>query len=491
MNKINNNKEYKDIFKISFSYGLLQVFQIAVNLIKTKCIAIILGPSGVGLNNLFQSGTGVIASIVNNGLTTSAVKEITLAESSLNNYEAGLKISAFKKLLVITGILGFAFCFVLAPFLSHNTFNSYNYIISFQVLSLSVLLNQLSGGFGVLLRSRRLTRRIIVSTVVSSIFSLIATLPLFYLFKFNGMVPAIVITSCINLVVLKYYSRDQVYQSVKLSLLEAILIGKSMMSSGFLISLSTLFASIISYIFISFLSRKSSSNLVGLYTAGFAILNTYVGLIFNAMAQDFYPRLSSKIENKNEAYKLISYQIEISILIISPLLVVMILFNKLLINIMYTGEFLVISPMIVFASLGILCKVLAWAVSFYLLASGKIKVYFYLELVVLIYSLVCNLFFFESFGLTGLGISSSLNLIIASVIYLIVANLSFNRPLIIIFIFNFVFISSTIFFSILHEDKFSIYFKLLILLFVSLFNIKILLKKLRFDLFVYLVSIFK
>ena len=32
---------------------------------------------------------------------------------------------------------------------------------------------------------------------------------------------------------------------------------------------------------------------MGLYTAGFLILNSYVGIIFNAMGTDYFPRLAA------------------------------------------------------------------------------------------------------------------------------------------------------------------------------------------------------
>lgn len=488
MNKINieNNKEYKDIFKISFSYGILQVYQIVINLIKSKFIALMLGPAGVGLNNLFQSGTGLISILANNGLTTSAVKDLAGLNREDNRNEEGLKISAFKKLLLITGILGSILCFIFSPFLSRYSFESDKYIFSFQILSISIFINQIAAGYGIFLRARRLTKKIITSSIVSSTFSLILALPLFYYFKLEAVVPSIIATSLINLFVLYYFTKDQYYLKVKLSYNKAFEVGKSMMKSGFFISLSSLFTSLISYIFISYLSRNSSTKIVGLYSAGFAILNTYVGLIFNAMAQDFYPRLTEKINNKRTADSLICNQIEISILLISPLLVGIVFYNKLLIELLFTPEFLEMSTMIIFASIGIYCKVFSWVASFYFMASGKFKIYLYLELFVLFLSLIFNMLFFRMYGLTGLGISSSITILISALVYIPIAKIKFNRHTSTLLLINFLFIGVSLLYVVVLNNisiLITVITKALFLVLVCIFNINILAKRINFNLF--------
>jgi O-antigen/teichoic acid export membrane protein len=493
MDEINKkiNKEFKDILRVSFSYGFLQIFQIGINIVKTKFIAIILGPSGVGISNLFHSTTGVIASLANNGLTTSAIKEIADSESKSNEIEAGLKISAFKKLLIITGFLCFILCFFLAPFLSNNAFDSDEYIYSFQILSIGLFINQVSSGYGVLLRSRRLTKKIIISTIISSLFSLIISIPILYYFNFRGIVPSIIITSLINLLVLKIFTKELFFKSVKLSYKEAISIGKSMISSGFFVSLSSLFSSIVSYIFISYLSRNSSVDIVGFYSAGFAILNTYVGLIFNSMAQDFYPRLSSKIKSQEEVKTTLANQMDIAILLIVPLLIGMIFFNEIFIEILYTDEFLVMSQMIIFASVGILCKIPTWATAFFLLASGKFRIYFYLETFVLVLSLCLNIICFEFYGLMGLGISSSVTLVVSALVYVVIAKIPIVQQTLSFIIIGLLIICLCIYIQSSFGYFIPIIFRIIIFLFSLFSSILILINRLNFNPIIYFKKLIK
>ena len=60
---------------------------------------------------------------------------------------------------------------------------------------------------------------------------------------------------------------------------------------------------------------------VGLYSAGFTMIGTYVGMIFTAMGTDYYPRLSAVAKSNELSRQAINQQAEIAILIIAPLLI--------------------------------------------------------------------------------------------------------------------------------------------------------------------------
>jgi len=89
-----------------------------------------------------------------------------------------------------------------------------------------------------------------------------------------------------------------------------------MLKMGFFISLQGLLSVGASYLVRIFISNKGGLDDVGLFTAGFAIINTYVGLIFTAMGTDYYPRLSAVNSGSEEFNKTINQQAEISLLLL-------------------------------------------------------------------------------------------------------------------------------------------------------------------------------
>ena len=91
-----------------------------------------------------------------------------------------------------------------------------------------------------------------------------------------------------------------------------------------MISFSGLIAIGVSYIVRIFISNQGGISEVGLYSAGFAIINTYVGLVFTAMGTDYYPRLSAVAHSNKECKKTINQQAEMTILLLGKKLGVLI-----------------------------------------------------------------------------------------------------------------------------------------------------------------------
>ena len=55
-------------------------------------------------------------------------------------------------------------------------------------------------------------------------------------------------------------------------------------------------------------------------------MTIYLGMIFNAMGTDYYPRLSAVSNDSKQASEIINQQAEITILILAPLLSVFFVF---------------------------------------------------------------------------------------------------------------------------------------------------------------------
>ncbi|MEJ7677584.1 MAG: hypothetical protein WKG06_06895 [Segetibacter sp.] len=153
-----------------------------------------------------------------------------------------------------------------------------------------------------------------------------------------------------------------------------------------------------------FISNKGGVADVGLYIAGFAIINTYVGLVFNAMSTDYYPRLAV-VANDNVKCRIeINQQGEIALLILAPILIVFLVFIDQAVVLLYSKEFTAATQMIYWAVLGIFFKAVSWAIAFIFIAKSEGK-FFLNELVANIYLLSLNIAGYYFMGLTGLGIS--------------------------------------------------------------------------------------
>ena len=120
---------YRSIFKATSLFGGLQLYLIFISIIKSKFIAILLGPLGVGIQGLFQSGTEVIRTLTNFGLSQSAVREVSEANGNKDEVRIKLVTSVINKLVWITGLLGAILVCILSPYLSQSLFGNYDYTV--------------------------------------------------------------------------------------------------------------------------------------------------------------------------------------------------------------------------------------------------------------------------------------------------------------------------------------------------------------------------
>jgi len=406
---------YRQIMKATSLFGGVQVFNIIIQIIRSKFIAVLLGPAGMGIMGLLTSTIDIISSLTNFGLGTSAIKDIAAANSTENNQQISTIIIVFRRLVWITGTLGTLVTLTLSPWLSQLAFGNRDYTTAFIWISITLLVTQLSSGQLVILQGMRKLKYLAQANLLGSAMGLIVTLPLYYFMGIDGIVPGMIGAACITLLFAWFYSRKITIQPIKVSRLQTKNEGKSMLQMGFMISLSCLLAVGASYIVRIFISRTGGVEQVGLYNAGFAIINAYVGLVFTAMATDYYPRLSAVAHDNRLCKQTINQQAEIAILILAPILVVFLTFINWVVILLYSRQFIAVNGMIYWAALGMFFKAASWSIAFIFLAKGSSKLFFWNELITNIYLLGFNLLGYHYWGLNGLGISFAL----AYLIYLI------------------------------------------------------------------------
>lgn len=202
-----SNTSYKSIFKATSLFGGVQVFKILVNIIKQKLLAILIGPEGVGILGLFTSATQLVQGVTSMGLSSSAVRNIAAANSTGDNLIIGKTIRTFRKLIWITGILGTVSVILLAPVLSQTSFGNNSYTLSFIVLSVLLLIQQISSGQSVLLQGMRKLKDLAKTGIYGSLLGLIFTIPIYFWGKERGIVPALIIEALFLLACSYYYSR--------------------------------------------------------------------------------------------------------------------------------------------------------------------------------------------------------------------------------------------------------------------------------------------
>lgn len=402
---MSDKKNFKEGLKGTALFGGVGILSIFISIVKSKLVAVLLGPEGMGILGLFNSSVDLINKSTNFSLRTSAVRDISGAFSSGDNDQLANSYSIFGKLIKLTGLLGLVVCILAAPYLSLSSFGGYHYSHAFIVLALSFPLIQLSDGLNVLMQGTRHLKLLAKSNLVGNSLALLAVVPLYFFFGIKGLVFTIVISYLVHYLVTNWYTKKIDIITIPINFRQAILQGKGMLKMGFFISLQSIFVALSAYALRAIISHTASVEQVGLYTAGFYIVNTYTGLVFSGMSTEYYPRIASMSSDNGAIFRAVESQTELSLMLLSPLVSALILLGDVAVKILYSEDFLGISMMINFSMLGMFFKAPSWCLGYVFLGKGDSKVYFRNELLAIVYTLLFNILFYNFWGLTGIGVS--------------------------------------------------------------------------------------
>lgn len=409
--------------KATSIFGGVQVFNIIISILRSKVMAVLLGPAGIGVLGLFNSTMVLISSLTSFGLGISAVKDIAAANDGEDSLKISKTVAVVKRLVWFTGIFGAILTLVLASWLSEVAFGNKEYKVAFMWLSMTILLKQLSSGQFVILQGLRRLKDLAMANVIGSALGLLVSVPFYYYLGLEGIVPGLILTAIFTFLVAQFYGSKITISKVSISSKELKEKGQGMMMMGFVLSLSGIMVLGESYAIRIFINNIGGVEQVGLYNAGIALISTYVGLLFSAMETDYYPRLSAVANDNDKSNALVNQQAEIALLILSPVLVVFLVFANWVIIILYSSEFLDANVMIYWAFIGMFFKVPAWVVGFVFIAKGKGKLFFWSELFSNVYLLLLNGIGYYYWGLTGLGFS----FLISYLLYLLQVYIIANR----------------------------------------------------------------
>lgn len=404
----NEKIAYKQILKATSLFGGVQFFNIIISVIKTKVVALILGPSGIGILTLLNTSLNVLGSATGFGLDSSGIKSISESLGKKNDEALKKNILIFKKLILFTGILGALITLVFSSYLSQIAFGNKNFKVLFIWLSLAVLFRQLTQGYLTILESLSKLRLFAKSNLFANLGALIVTLPMYLYWGINAIAPAIVASTFISFG-FSYFYASPIYKSKeRIAFRTTFVEGKEMIYLGMALGLSGLTRTLSEYLVQTGISFQGGIDQVGFYGAGLLILNSYVGIIFLVMSKNYFPKLSL-ISNDNEKIKNLTFQQAfISIVLITVIIIIFIIFAPLIVKLLFSEKFSSIVLMISIGVIGMLFKAISWSLGYIIIAKGDSRVFIKTSLGFSSLYLIMLLSGYYLFELNGVGIAFSL-----------------------------------------------------------------------------------
>ncbi|MEG1539150.1 MAG: oligosaccharide flippase family protein [Muribaculaceae bacterium] len=405
----------RTIIKAMSLFGGVQILSILCAVIRTKLIAIWIGPAGIGLFGLYNSAIEMISSFSELGIRKSSVRDIAIGTSN-----RAIIIKVVRRWSWFVGLLGAVLTLSFAPLLSKLTFGDDTHIWGFVSISIVLLINALALGEQAILQGTSKLRRLAQASLCGVTSGVIVSIPLFYIWRIDSVIPAIIAYSAMTALFMWLFRNKDYRQKTPLNAKETFNIGKGFVRLGIFMTLSNFITVLFSYIFMAYLNRETSITEVGYYQAGYTLVNKYAGLIFTAIGMEYYPRLA-KVSFSNIRLKLfVTQEIVITLLVLTPIITLFLVFRNIIVSLLYAPEFITIVPFISWAILGMIFRGVSWCIAFVILAKGSGKLFLITESISAVTGFVLNVIFYQLWGLTGLGISFVVWYIIYTIVILIV-----------------------------------------------------------------------
>lgn len=395
---------YSHILKYTSLFGGVQILSIGVAVVRNKFVALILGPGGMGLVSLFNSAVNFISNSTNFGIGLSAVKNVSEACNSNNQEQISHAIKVVRYWSLLTAIFGTLVCIILSPFLSWLTFSWNGHTLHFICLSPIVGLTAITGGELAIIKSVRQLKRLAAITFYNIVAALIISVPIYYFWGTKGIIPSLLLMALAQFV-LTIATSYKLYP-LRLKLEKTLFTeGFSMIKLGTAFVIAGMFTSGTDFVVRSFLNNVSDIDTVGLYNAGFMMTMTYVSMVFSAMDTDYFPRLSG-VNNLGVTFNTtVNRQIEVMLLLVSPMLVAFSICLPIILPLLYSGKFIPALGMMQIIVFAMYFRAIKLPIEYITLAKGDSFSYMLLEGIYSIIVIILIVIFFHLLGLRGTGVA--------------------------------------------------------------------------------------
>ena len=362
-------KSHRQIFRSSAITGTASAVSVIVGIFKVKVLAVLLGPTGVGLMGLYQNILSMGATLAGCGLANSGVRQ--LAATSGDAETLAIVRRALWLGSVLLGLAGMSILWIVRESVAQWVFGEVANASDVGWLGLGVLLSLIASSQTALLRGLRKIGDLARVTIIGSILGAAIGIAIVYLLGQDGVLWFVLTAPALNIIVATYYaarlpkpSAEHDWIAIKSQWQAMIRLGLPFMAAAFF-NLATQLASR------SIVLREFGIDSAGYFQTAWSIWMTYIGFVLGAMVTDYFPRLSAVIGDRQQARTLVNEQSEMGLLLAGPILLAMITFAPWVIQLLYAESFAPASDLLRWQVLGDIIKVSSWPMGFVLLAQGR------------------------------------------------------------------------------------------------------------------------
>ena len=402
-----NDELYSHVLKFTGLFGGVQGLNVVIGLVRNKFVALLLGPGGMGLVSLFNTTVQFISQATHLGISFSAVRHISEYYDAENTEKVAHYVKVVRGWCLLTALVGMLVCVVLGPFLSSATFSWGDHTLHFILLAPAIGMIAITGGETAILKGQRKLGALALVQIVAALASLVISIPIYYFFWQAGIVPVIVLMAFVTMCATLWFSL-RLFPLQFGGTYGILGEGMEMVRLGVAYTLAAVIGTASEMLIRSYLNVVGDLDVLGLYNAGYMLTITYAGMVFSAMETDYYPRLSAVQHDIQATNETVNRQMEVSLLLVSPMLAALIIALPVVVPLLFSQEFLPVVGMAQVAALAMYMKVLTLPVAYITLARGYSLSYLFLETSYFVAFVILIFFGYRYWGLFGTGVAITL-----------------------------------------------------------------------------------
>jgi len=405
---------YDHVLKYTGVFGGVQGLKILVMLLRNKLTASLLHAVGMGLNAVYMNIAEIINSATNFGISFSAVRETSQIFEEGTEEQMKRYVLVVRTWCVWTAILASVLCLLSSPLLSYLFFqHDLSYTPFIILLSLMLFVMPIEAGECAILKGMRKLKVVATIESIAVIATLLTTIPLYYFWGIQSVVYSLVLTRVVIALIHLYFSVKVIPYHIELFSKRVMHEGIGLIKLGIPYVLASLAGALSTAFIFGYLEDHGQ---IGLYKAGYSLMVTCAGMVYVAVEADYFPRLSSVCNDVTKMNKTINQQIDVCLMLVTPLLIAFILLMPIVIPLLLSNEFLAVVPMCTLASFYMFFRGIAIPLEYTALAKGDSIMYLIMELIYDTLCVVMMRIMYDMYGLVGAGLALSLTVLVNIVI---------------------------------------------------------------------------
>ena len=407
------------MLQATFALAGAKIFTIAFSIVRTKLLAILLGPAGIGVVNIISTALDLSRVLCSCGLDGATVRRVASAAAGDEQVEIIKAYRVSARAALIMGSIAAAVFACLSPVLAAKLLGDQGKTWWFLVASLALILTPLLSVELAFLQGLKQSKSLALCQILASVLSTVLTIGLVLLFGLNGAIIALVTMVISSVLIHRHFVHKHLPRQVSTPIRDFPNEFRSLIKMGAAFALNGIWITASGSLNIIFLTSHYGPAVaprqIGLQGAAMMLANVYINILISAMGTEFYPRLIAASKDKRKLNELVNQQTRLSMAVGIPVSTFLLLLAPVLLRLLYSADFTEGADLMRWTLFGMVIRFITCPIGFTVYATCRPRIIAANELLTGFLTIAVSYIMIRFFGLQGVG----MGLATANLIYLI------------------------------------------------------------------------